>query len=157
MLGREGSQNYLNIEKWNSQHLKTIEHIAPQKNNGTWDDKLYEEHIEPYQTLGNLTLLPTDLNSSAGNKSWKEKLLYYQCVAEENIDKLNDIENTANNIGITLNESTIKMLKESKFNKHISSISTLTTDDNWSRDLVDKRTDIMLDIIWERISKWIFN
>lgn len=157
MLGREGSQNYLNIEKWNSQHLKTIEHIAPQKNNGTWDDKLYEEHIEPYQTLGNLTLLPTDLNSSAGNKSWKEKLLYYQCVAEENIDKLNDIENTANNIGITLNESTIQMLKESKFNKHISSISTLTTDDNWSRDLVDKRTDIMLDIIWERISKWIFN
>lgn len=157
ITGREGSQNYLNIEKWNSQHLKTIEHIAPQKNNGTWDDKLYEEHIEPYQTLGNLTLLPKDLNSSAGNKSWKEKLLYYQCVAEENIDKLNDIETTANNIGITLCQDTIKMLKESKFNKHISSISTLTTDDNWNRDLVDKRTDIMLDIIWERISKWIFN
>lgn len=157
MPGREGSQNYLSIEKWNSQHLKTIEHIAPQKNNGTWDDKLYEEHIDPYQTIGNLTLLPKDLNSSAGNKSWKEKLLYYQCVAEENIEKLNDIENTANNIGITLNKDTVKILKESKFNKHISSISTLTRDDNWNRDLVDKRTDIMLDIIWERVSKWIFN
>lgn len=157
MHGREGSQNYLNIEKWTSTSLKTIEHIAPKNNNGTWDSKLYEEHTEAYQTLGNLTLLPTDLNSSAGNKSWKEKLLYYQCVAEEIPENLKNIENTANNIGITLNQKTIKMLQSSQFNKHLSSISSLTTDDIWDCSLVNERTEIMLDIIWERVSKWIFN
>ena len=81
--GREGGQKYLSVEKWTSADLKTIEHIAPQTDkNNQWDANLYDTHIETYQSLGNLTLLPQDLNSSAGNKGWKEKLLYYRCVAE---------------------------------------------------------------------------
>ena len=35
-------------------------------------------------------------------------------------------------------------------------LSSLTTESSWNKDLVDKRTDIMLDIIWNRVSKWIF-
>ena len=30
------------------------------------------------------------------------------------------------------------------------------SDDIWNKTLVDNRTDVMLDIIWARISKWIF-
>ena len=72
MLGREGSQNYLNIDKWTSMDLKTIEHIAPQSNNdGMWDIELYDTNTELYQTLGNLTLLPQNLNASAGKKVGK--------------------------------------------------------------------------------------
>lgn len=156
-IGRDGCSKYLAVSKWLSPDLKTIEHIAPQTNKEkVWDESLYDAHIEPYQSLGNLTLLPQDLNSSAGNKGWKEKLLYYQSVAEKDPAKINDIENRANNLGITLNSSTIELLKESHFNEHLASISLMSVEDAWDRDLVERRTDRMLDVIWERVSMWIF-
>ena len=117
---------------------------------------LYDIHIESFQSLGNLTLLPQDLNSSAGNRDWKEKLLYYQSVAEKDPSKISDIENRASALGISLNPTTIELLKESNFNEHLSSISLLTAEDLWNKELVDKRTDVMLNIIWNRVSKWIF-
>lgn len=156
-IGRDGCSKYLCLEKWLSNDLKTIEHIAPQTNNSLWDTNLYENHIEPYQSLGNLTLLPQQLNSSAGNKGWKEKLLYYQSVAETDPNKIAGIEHRAQELGITFNNDTIKLLKGCNFNQHLSSISSLTIEDSWDKDLVDKRTDAMLDIIWDRVSKWIFS
>lgn len=156
-VGREGCSKYLSVEKWISDDLKTIEHIAPQTNNNSmWDASLYDSTIEPYHSLGNLTLLPQDLNSSAGNKGWKEKLLYYQCVAEENPEKIENIENTAKEIDVTFNKETLDLLKKSHFNKHLNSLSLLTIDDVWNKDIVDKRTEIILDIVWNRVSKWIF-
>ena len=156
-IGREDCSKYLSVEKWTSDGLKTIEHIAPQtNNNSTWDEALYDSSIEPYHSLGNLTLLPQDLNSSAGNKGWKEKLLYYQCVAEENPETIANIESIAKTINVAFNEETLKLLQNSKFNKHLASLSSLTVEDSWNKDLVDQRTDRMLDIIWERVSKWIF-
>ena len=155
-VSRDGYSRYLCLEKWLSNDLKTIEHIAPQTNNDMWDGELYDIHIEPYQSLGNLTLLPQHLNSSAGNKEWKEKLLYYQSVAEKDPDKIEDLEKKAIEAGITLNTSTIELLKGCNFNQHLSSISSLTANDCWNRNLVDRRTEAMLDVIWERVSKWIF-
>lgn len=155
--GREGGQKYLSVEKWTSPDLKTIEHIAPQTDkNNQWDTNLYDTHIEAYQSLGNLTLLPQDLNSSAGNKGWKEKLLYYKYVAEENPEIIKHIEDMAKDLDVDFNNETLELLKNSHFNKHLTSISMLSVNDTWNKDLVDKRTDIMLDIIWHRISKWIF-
>ena len=145
------------MEKWISADLKTIEHIAPQTNkNGLWDESLYETHIETYQSVGNLTLLPQDLNSSAGNKGWKEKILYYKCVAEADPEKIKNIEKIAKESGVNFNEDTFALLKNSHFNSHLASISALSTSDLWDKKLVDERTDVMLDIIWNRISKWIF-
>lgn len=121
-----------------------------------WDASLYLPDIKPFQSLGNLTLLPQDLNSSAGNKGWKEKHLYYQSVAEKDPKVISEIESQAENLGITLNASTIELLKDSHFNAHLSSLSSMSADDSWSKEIVDKRTDVMLGIIWDRISKWIF-
>ena len=121
-----------------------------------WENDLYDNQIEPYHSLGNLTLLPQDLNSSAGNRGWKEKLLYYQSVAETDPDKIANIKQRAEKIGVAFNEDTIKLLKECHFNQHLLSISSLTAEDSWKKELVDARTDVMLDIIWDRVSKWIF-
>lgn len=153
---RPGSSSYLTLEKWCSSDLKTIEHIAPQNNrDGQWEVNLYNQQTTPYNLLGNLTLLPQDLNSSAGNKGWKEKLLYYQCVAEQDIDKLNNINTIAQNSGIELNERTQNLLKECSYNAHLQPISQMTTEDAWNLDLVQKRTDRMLEIIWDKVSREI--
>ena len=154
--GRSNSTNYLCLNKWLSEDLKTIEHIAPQSNkNNLWDDNLYDAQTKTCQSIGNLTLLPQNLNSSAGNKNWKEKLLYYKTIAETDPQKISEIENTAQQAGITLEASTIELLKNCQYNNHIQSITTLTENDSWDKVLVEKRTDRILEIVWDRISKWI--
>lgn len=78
-------------------------------------------------------------------------------MAEENPDKLQDVENIAQSIGVTLNPDSIALLKESRFNKHLTSISSLTIEDSWNKDLVERRTDAILNVIWDRVSKWLFS
>lgn len=154
--GRVGSSKYLSLENWISPSLKTIEHIAPQNNKGNlWSADLYDNQTKPYNQLGNLTLLPQDLNSSAGNKSWKEKLLYYQCVAEKDQTKLDNIQAVAVASGITLNESTIKLLQDSQYNEHLSPIASLSESNSWNLSLVEARTERMLTVVWNIVSSWI--
>lgn len=158
MKGREGSSDYLKLEMWISDDLRTIEHIAPQSNNsGIWDQDLYDPHEPAYQSLGNLTLLPQDLNSSAGNKGWAEKLLYYKSVSVNNILVMEQIQNEANQLGIVLNPDTIQLLQEVSYHDHMGALLKLSTNDAWNKELVDKRTESMLSIIWDRISTWLFN
>lgn len=153
---RSNTSIYLTKEKWVSLDLKTIEHIAPQNNNSAlWDGKLYDTQTKPYNFLGNLTLLPQDLNSSAGNKGWKEKLLYYQCVAEKDPTQLQRLVDQSNELGIELNNSTMELLKDCNYNEHLQSISTLAPKFVWDYEFVNKRTDRLLEIIWKRISSWI--
>lgn len=154
--GRTDCAKYLSLDKWLSADLKTVEHIAPQTDNDKqWDPTLYDTHIEPFQSLGNLTLLPQDLNSSAGNKGWKEKILYYQCVAEKDPDKISAIVAKANELDIVINPSTIELLQNCNYNDHLASISAMSIADSWNTDFVNKRTDKLLDIIWDRVSTWI--
>ena len=155
--GRTDLSDYLNLKKWLSKDLKTIEHIAPQTRNESWASDLYDPQIKSYQTLGNLTLLPQELNSSAGNKGWKEKLLYYQCVTEVDPDKLKSLRDRATQLSITLNEDTLQLLQECSYNSHLSAFLNLSEEFKWDKSFVDRRTSVMLEIVWERISKWLFN
>lgn len=156
--GRTGCSPYLTLEKWMCPGLKTIEHIAPQTNkNHLWDTSMYEPSSKIYQSLGNLTLLPQELNSSAGNKGWREKLLYYRTVAENDPEKIQSLEDKSMELGIQLNQNTVELLKSSQFSKHLDSISCIPYEYEWNRKIVEDRTDVMLDIIWERIAKWIFD
>jgi len=156
-VGRINSANYLCMSKWLSADLKTIEHVAPQSNkNNLWDENLYDTQTKPFQSIGNLTLLPQELNSSAGNKGWKEKLLYYKSVAERDPAKIVELETIANNADVELNSNTVRILQNSQFNQHVESISAMSENDNWDKEMVEQRTDRILDIVWDRISKWIF-
>ncbi len=156
-IGRDNCHPYLTREKWISDSLKTIEHIAPQTNNGAWNDDLYDTHSKPYQSLGNLTLLPQDLNSSIGNKGFKEKLLYYKSVGEEDLDKLKNIDDVAKENGIVLNPETQWLLVKSTYNEHLMPISALPYTSTWEKNLVDARSERMLSIIWDRVSPWVFS
>ena len=103
-----------------------------------------------------MTLLPQELNSSAGRKGWKEKYLYYKCIGETDDTKVQEIDNYAHSLGIQLKDSTIKLLRNSSYSDHIKPLLTLTEESVWNKELVDKRTERMLQIIWERISTWLF-
>jgi len=154
--GRDNSHPYLTLDKWVSDDLKTIEHIAPQTNDGAWSNDLYETLSKPFQSLGNLTLLPQDLNSSVGNKGFREKLLYYKSVGEDDMDILGAIGEEAKQNGITLNADTQHLLITTSYNEHLLPISSLPYTSKWEKELVDARTERMLSIIWDRVSPWVF-
>lgn len=153
--GKSDTCDYLKLKFWNSNDLKTIEHIAPQTNYGAWDKELYDQDTMLVDSLGNLTLLPIEINSSLGNKGLQEKLLYYKCVAEESQSEIDEIVHMANMMGISLNDDTIQLLRDSKFAHHIKPISQLNYSDSWKVDLVKHRTNAMLGIIWDKLNSWL--
>ncbi len=154
--GRAASSDYLCLEKWMSPDLKTIEHVAPQQDScNVWDAALYDPDTKKYQAIGNLTLLPQDLNSSASNKGWKEKLIYYRCVSEQDEAIINDLIKEAKDSDILPNDKTIKLLSDAKFQRHLASIISLGKNGAWDSNLVDRRSEVILSIAWDRISAWL--
>jgi hypothetical protein len=153
-IGTVGVASYLNVEKWKSKGVTTIEHIAPQTPDSSWDVNLYDEN-ELFQCIGNLTLLPTEVNISAGNKGWKEKLIYYRHLSEQDPDKLMELEAKAIAENIQLNPETIILLQNAKYNDHIKSLVTVGENGVWDAELVQKRTQRMLEISFDRLFEWL--
>ncbi|HBQ98457.1 MAG: DUF262 domain-containing protein [Roseofilum sp. Belize BBD 4] len=154
-IGRsESSPDYQDSERW-KKDCKTIEHIAPQNPDlGSWDQDLYSNDGD-YQKIGNLTLLPTNINSSASNKSWIEKWIYYSHLAETNLDELSKLKNIAQEKGVELNSETIKSLKEARYAHHIKPIVQVGQTGKWDKELVQKRTERICDILWKRMNQWL--
>ena len=59
-------------------------------------------------------------------------------------------------LGIVLNIETQQLLQGASYNDHLSSISQLDVNALWNKELVERRTERMLSIIWDRVSNWIF-
>ena len=148
------SSPFLKLEKWKSSDFQTIEHIAPENSTGSWSETLYGLD-KLYHSIGNLTLLPTAVNSSASNKGWKEKVLYYKHLSEQDPGKLIELANKAKTEGVVLSESTIKMLQKSNYSSHISHI--LNGENlEWNDLLVKRRAKKILELLWDRVAPWIF-
>lgn len=64
---------------WLASADDTIEHIHPQTTNKAWYGKLSGKNNNEYiQRLGNLLVLPPNINSKAGAKSFEDKKVIYQ-------------------------------------------------------------------------------
>lgn len=66
---------------WSSSPSTTIEHIHPQQLNDNWKDKISnrQDYVDKHvNRIGNLLLLPPNLNSKAGRKPFNEKKIIYK-------------------------------------------------------------------------------
>jgi uncharacterized protein with ParB-like and HNH nuclease domain len=145
---------YLKLERWNHDDLKSIEHIAPDTNDGSWCLNLYDDRKLAH-SLGNLTLLPLQVNISASNRGWEEKILYYKHLGLTDPQKIEEITEVAKNNGIHLKASTIDLLKKSNYAAHINSIIEYDQKGIWDEDIVKKRTINILEIFYDKIYPWI--
>ena len=154
-VAAKGTCPYLEPKKWISSDFKSIEHIAPRnpETDSEWDDKLYKE--EDFEKIGNLTLLPVEINSSAGNKKWLHKLIYYRHLSEVDPENLKQLETEAKDSGFELSADTTELLKKSSHKHHIKPIVTSGTTFIWNLDVVEKRTKRICQITWDRISPWL--
>lgn len=107
--------------------------------------------------MGNLTLLPQELNSSAGNKGFAEKPLYYKSVSVNDTEIVNSIQEEASRLQIVLNPDTIDLLTEVQYHDHIAAISQMSVDNEWDKALVESRIERMLSIVWDNVSPWLFS
>jgi hypothetical protein len=146
---------YLEPSQWLSDDLKSVEHIAPKNPppDSGWDSALYENDL--YEQIGNLTLLPIDINSSASNKNWNEKLIYYRHLAETDPDKLDKLQKKAENQGLSLHPKTIELLRNASTKHHILPIVELGEENKWDKTVVKKRTERICDILWQKMNTWL--
>ncbi|GGA00915.1 DUF262 domain-containing HNH endonuclease family protein [Okeania sp. KiyG1] len=150
-----GTCLYLEPNKWVSKDFNSIEHIAPQKQSEkeeftqAWDDSLN------YESIGNLTLLPTEINSSVSNKTWIGKWIYYKHLAESNPDIIKDLKQEAKDSEVKLEQKTINLFKQASFQHHIEPIVKLGKDGTWNKKLVQDRTERICDILWDRMYQWL--
>lgn len=152
---KPNTSNYFNLEKW--EELESVEHIAPQENkNNFWDINLYDENEELFHSIGNLTLLPKNINSSAGNKSWKEKFMYFSYINVIDTASLILLENQAKKENIKLSPTTIELLKNVGYNNHVKSILDVDINGNWNAEMVRKRSENLIEIFWDDTNDWIF-
>ena len=151
--GVKGTHNSLTVANWKSQDLETLEHVAPRRNDGSWDKEIYDKEI--YDRIGNLILLPPNVNTSASNKGWPEKLIYYKHIGEADPTVLMKIANEASAQGITLSESTVEIMQKSAHQPHINVILGMDGIRQWDADFIEQRTDTILSITWDRLIKWI--
>jgi len=151
----EGTSPHLNLEKWNSKELSTVEHVAPATpaNGHDWDPELY--HDESCHLVGNLTLLPIKINSSATNKGWLEKLVYYRHLAETNPDNLESIHEMASHAGVEVAEATVKLLGDAKYAHHIRPIVEVGETGDWNLKLVKARSLRVCELSWRVLSEWL--
>ncbi|NJP04387.1 MAG: DUF262 domain-containing protein [Chloroflexaceae bacterium] len=154
-IGSPGYCPYLLSDYWKSNDLKSIEHVAPQtaKTNGNWDQQIYDEEHD--QLIGNLTLLPIEINISAGNQGWIAKWIYYRHLAEADPAKLEALADEAKTHSVELASTTIKALREAKYAHHITPLVQLGASGCWDKALIAKRTERICDILWDRLYAWL--
>src|SRR5690606_37656805 len=121
---------------------------------GDWSATLYGDD-GLYNNLGNLTLLPKGVNTSASNKGWKEKLIYYKHLGEQDPDRLVELTNKAKADGIPLKDSNLEILKKAKYADHIRPLLNYPDDQEWDPDIVRARSRKILDTLWDRVIGWL--
>lgn len=101
-------------------------------------------------------MLPLPVNISASNKGWKEKLIYYKHLNEKDPDKIIELKNLALREGINLDVQKIASLQNCNYSHHMDHIIQIDEAAEWDAELVKKRTNRILEILWDRINGWIF-
>jgi hypothetical protein len=150
--GTVNSSPHLTLEKWNSESMKSIEHVAPQSNSSSWSIELYENDL--VNTIGNLTLLPLPVNISASNKGWLEKLVYYKHLGEKDPGKIDALKLAAIQDKITLNTNTIEILTNASYNEHLNVLTCLDNSFVWDHNFVNSRTECILNDVYLKVNSW---
>ena len=151
MPGTKGVLKTLGYDQWRDDLNFTVEHIAPQTSEASWDQSIYAD-INTINCLGNLTLLPQNANSSAGNRPWKEKKVMFDIFSAKTEEDVQSKIKQASKKGIKFSVSAKDIFASCQFHPHLEAISSVKT---WDKNLIDKRSLKLAELAWDRISPWL--
>ena len=144
------SNQLLTPNEWLSEDALSVEHIAPQTKSNGWDPHLYQDQV--VDTLGNLTLCPSKVNSYLGNATWIEKRSVYKA-----LNMANGLDDAKQRLKVA--SSRFENLAEALENLEITKCKFFGNlgdkQDEWNTSYVNKRTENLLDLIWDRLITWL--
>lgn len=151
--GRVASNPCLNVESYIDDRNLSLEHIAPQSNNGSWDPSIYENG-ELKDTLGNLVLVSHELNSSLGNRIWAEKRIFYKVVgAQDPAEAAKVLQEAATINNIRFGELTKDLLEAQKYMPNLVTLGNMTKP--WTSDFINTRSKRLYELAWDELIKWL--
>ena len=156
--GKKELQKFLTEDIWDSDLCSTIEHIAPQ-NNDNWKEEhfasIYKKDDNdnyPYNYIGNLTLLPGDINTSLSNKCWADKKIIYQFLSTKTIQSSDQM---INQFSEDDKQSLIKIKKKHDSYIQFAEAISNCNDCEWNEDIIIKRGKRILELTWESLEPWL--
>jgi hypothetical protein len=155
VAGTKGSCTMLTLTRWWAKDQKSLEHVAPQNPppGHSWDPIIYTDG--KVHELGNLLLLPADINKYVDNKGWSAKYLHYGHVGSRSKAELDALSADAKAKGINLSKKAIAVLAEAKYSCAVEPILTIGANGSWDAKLIDARTAQIKEVAWETLDAWL--
>lgn len=152
--GTVGTCPLLELGRWRAKSYKSIEHVAPQRPRSAhgWDPKIYSEGLA--DELGNLLLLPTDINGFADNRDWAVKFLYYSHVGDSRA-RIERAREEAERRGIRLRANAIRVLRTAEYSCVVAPVLDIGVEGGWDSALIDRRTRQIKEIAWKSLNSWL--
>ena len=153
--GINGSCTLLKLGRWLDKDYKSLEHVAPQNPpvGHKWDPDIYDNNL--IHQIGNLILLPLELNKFVDNKDWEVKYLHYCHAGERNKEKLIKLSDTARKKGIVLSKKATNRLSRINYNCAIEPILSVGEAGPWNANLIRNRTQQIKEIAWKTLFSWL--
>ena len=129
----------------------------PRARNANWNKDKYNDiynDSKTIHTLGNLILLPKDENEILADRSWKHKKLMYSLLSAETVDEFNNLQPELLKAGLNLSKRANEVLSNAKYLGLCKSI--VLCDDDWSLDIIEKRSKRLAELAWDRLAKWLY-
>lgn len=150
--GKESLNTCLTVEMYRAKGSFTIEHIAPQKPDGKWDNKIYSNGTL-IDTLGNLVLISSKLNGALSNRMWSEKKVLYQAVGARTSQEANEIlSEAAHTYNIRFRDSTKDILEAQTYMPNLITLGNI--EDKWNEDWIKKRSEHLYGLAWDELINW---
>lgn len=143
---------YLTVDVWNAADTETVEHIAPQKGSVSWSPSIYMEP-DLVQTVGNLMLFPKGPNTSLSNGGPNQKWPVYRALAALDSKGRNDEINEAKKRGAEIKPKLEKAISASSRLPLVASVAEF--DDQWTADVIKKRSTDIAERAWDSIAPWL--
>ncbi len=144
---------YMNHRTWTHTNYKTVEHVAPDSEpEQGWDPGVYKDP-DTRQLLGNLVLLPEKENATIGNAGWTKKRLFYSTLAAPSNTMREGFLDDARREGIDFGKKATLLLKR---REHLSLLNHMAGVEEWTKEVIEERTQNLLELAWDHISPWLF-
>lgn len=145
----------LTLSRWSIRDHKSLEHVAPQRppSGSSWDTQIYTENL--VHTVGNLLLLPVDINKFVDNKEWTVKYLHYAHIGSRTQAEIDALNAQAKKAGINLSKKATAALGQASYSCAVEPVLTLKASGPWDAALIKARTFQIKELAWETMDAWL--
>ena len=152
--GRQGCSPMLRLAEWNNDAYFTIEHVAPQSGSDGWQEDIYKDP-KTIHTLGNLILLPREVNSILGDQGWSQKKQIYRLLAEKTPKGFSEIKKELKDLEVEISNKAKEIFDKTQYLPICESVAHF--DEPWSLDIIQRRTRRIAELAWDQLESWLFS